>query len=258
MGWQNYFLWLLVLSLFVAILEFFFARKPIGRFRKGFLSDLGWLVFNGEIFGIFLAAVFFDLLPFSQATLPEWLTPFWIQFVFVFVMKDFLDYWVHILLHRIDWLWQFHRLHHSAVQMDFLICFRFHFMETIVYKTVAWAMFFLLGLDPKPMFLAAVLSTLIGHLNHANLDWSYGPLGYIFNNPRFHIWHHEAVKRPEDVGNFALNLSLWDHIFRTARNPEGEPVLGLPESHPSECHLSLLSRLVMIGACFFWLWQSFK
>jgi sterol desaturase/sphingolipid hydroxylase (fatty acid hydroxylase superfamily) len=57
----------------------------------------------------------------------------------------------------------------------------------------------------------------IGHLNHANLNWDYGPLKYVFNNPKMHIWHH-AKQLPEDRRygvNFGISLSIWDYLFGT-------------------------------------------
>ncbi len=64
-------------------------------------------------------------------------------------------------------------------------------------------------------------ATIVGHLNHANLGWDYGPLKYIFNNPKMHIWHHAKEmpgSHPKGM-NFGLSLSIWDYIFRTAYIP---------------------------------------
>jgi sterol desaturase/sphingolipid hydroxylase (fatty acid hydroxylase superfamily) len=64
-----------------------------------------------------------------------------------------------------------------------------------------------------------MVSLFIGHLNHANVGWGYGPLGYIFNNPKMHIWHH-AKELPNKYGvNYGLSLSIWDYLFGTAYIP---------------------------------------
>ncbi|NNK86996.1 MAG: sterol desaturase family protein, partial [Flavobacteriaceae bacterium] len=80
----------------------------------------------------------------------------------------------------------------------------------------------------------------VGHLNHANLGWNYGPLRYILNNPKMHIWHH-AKELPKNVRygvNFGLTLSIWDYIFKTDYIPEdGRDIeLGFPgdESFPQD------------------------
>jgi len=66
-----------------------------------------------------------------------------------------------------------------------------------------------------------MFTLLIGHLNHANLNLDYGPLRYILNNPKMHIWHH-AKEMPNGYPNginFGISLSLWDYIFGTAVIP---------------------------------------
>jgi sterol desaturase/sphingolipid hydroxylase (fatty acid hydroxylase superfamily) len=64
---------------------------------------------------------------------------------------------------------------------------------------------------------------MIGHLNHANLKISWGPLRYLLNSPRMHIWHHD--KHPDRTAgvNFAVVFSLWDWIARTAYMPRHSP-----------------------------------
>jgi sterol desaturase/sphingolipid hydroxylase (fatty acid hydroxylase superfamily) len=69
----------------------------------------------------------------------------------------------------------------------------------------------------------AVFGTLIGHLNHANLNWDYGPLRFLLNNPRMHLWHHDHDGTAKTTVNFGIIFSCWDYLFRTARVPDGPP-----------------------------------
>jgi thiosulfate/3-mercaptopyruvate sulfurtransferase len=69
----------------------------------------------------------------------------------------------------------------------------------------------------------AVFGTLIGHLNHANLDWDYGPLKYVFNNPKMHIWHHDYDGDTRTTVNFGIIFSTWDYLFGTAKVPDHPP-----------------------------------
>ena len=58
-------------------------------------------------------------------------------------------------------------------------------------------------------------------MNHANLGWDYGPLKYIFNNPKMHIWHHAKempASHPNGI-NFGITLSIWDYLFGTNHIP---------------------------------------
>ena len=46
---------------------------------------------------------------------------------------------------------------------------------------------------------------------------------YIFNSPQMHIWHHTHAEAGPGDRNFALTLSIWDWLFRTAYLPDHDP-----------------------------------
>jgi sterol desaturase/sphingolipid hydroxylase (fatty acid hydroxylase superfamily) len=233
--WDNYFYWLLGLSLFVFLLEIIIPwRKNQPVFRKGFWLDAFYILFNFflfsligynalsnvgvELFNDFLAV--FNINNIVAVEVDN--LPIWVQLLIMFVMADFLQWNVHRMLHRIPWLWKFHKVHHSVKEMGFAAQFRFHFMETIVYKSLQYIPLAMIGFGIEQFFIIHMFSVFVGHLNHANLDWSYGKLGFIFNNPRMHIWHHaKELPRQHKYGmNFGLTLSIWDYIFGTAYVPK--------------------------------------
>jgi len=81
----------------------------------------------------------------------------------------------------------------------------------------------LLGVDSRVILWVAIVGTLIGHLNHSNLRISWGPLRYVINSPRMHVWHHDVIVRGGHGQNFGVVLSLWDWLFGTAYMPEDQP-----------------------------------
>jgi sterol desaturase/sphingolipid hydroxylase (fatty acid hydroxylase superfamily) len=96
----------------------------------------------------------------------------------------------------------------------------------------------MIGFSIEDFFIVHMLTLAIGHINHANVGIDYGPLKYILNNPKMHIWHH-ARALPEDRRfgvNFGISLSIWDYLFGTDYIPhEGRDIeLGYPgdESMP--------------------------
>ncbi len=254
---DTYLFWLILLSLVVYGAEKFWPRIAFSAPRPYFKTDLFLLFFNGEISG-FVVACCLSLIAFPDLKSGSLLQGYslWIQVPAVFVLKDFFDYWIHRGLHKFDFLWQFHKVHHSATRMDFLICFRFHFVETFVYKSVGYFVLLSLGAVWQAVFISAVLSTLIGHLNHSNLNLDYGPLRYVLNHPTMHIWHHEVVENPQKIRNFGINLSLWDFIFKTAYlDSRNYPVIGLPQG--GSCPKSLFhfpSLFLIACATFLYFW----
>ena len=233
-GWTNYFYWLLGLSLLVFAFEIIIPwRKKQPIFRKGFWLDAFYMIFNFFLFsligynalsnvGVELFNDFLGLFGIDNLVAIEVQDfPVWAQLLIMFVIADFIQWNVHRMLHRVPWLWKFHQVHHSVKEMGFAAQFRFHFVETLVYKSAQYIPLAMIGFGIEQFFVVHMFSVFIGHLNHANLDWSYGPLGYVLNNPRMHIWHHAKELPPEHKYgmNFGLSLSIWDYLFGTAYIP---------------------------------------
>lgn len=103
--------------------------------------------------------------------------------------------------------------------MDWIGNWRFHWFEVVVYRTMLYPLAAWFGFGVAAMFWYGVVNTLVGHFAHANLRWRIGPLKYIVNSPEMHIWHHTHPEAGPENRNFAITLSVWDWLFRTAYAP---------------------------------------
>lgn len=234
----SYLQWLLVISVFFLVVERVFpARREQKTMRSQLGNDIVFLLFNGHYYAVvtggittWLAFYVRDLFPdgaFDDALLSG--APGPLQFLVFFILSDFMQWNVHVLLHRIPFLWQFHKIHHSPSQLDWAVNFRFHWVELVVYKSFLFVPLAFLGGDPQPLFVAYVVGTAWGHYNHANVRWRLGPLRFVFNSPSMHLWHHDASSEGGVAKNFGIVLSLWDWVFRTAFWPDRDPArLGFP------------------------------
>lgn len=231
---NNYFYWLLGISLLVWGLELLLPwRKQQGAIRRDFWLDAFYMFFNFFLFsligfnalsnvGVELFNDFLGLFGITNLVAIEigsW--PVWAQLLTLLVVADFIQWNTHRLLHRVPWLWEFHKLHHSVKEMGFAAHLRFHWMESVVYKSIQYIPLAMIGFGIQDFFVVHMFATLVGHLNHANLNWTYGPFRYLFNNPQMHIWHH-AKELPAEHRygvNFGLTFSVWDYLFGTAYVP---------------------------------------
>lgn len=257
-AWNNYFYWLIGLSLLVFALEIILPwRKNQAVFRKDFWLDLFYLFFNFFLFSLVgyngisnvAVALFNDGLSLVGVTnlvaIELQSLPVWSQLFIMFVIADFIQWNIHRLLHRVPFLWEFHKVHHSVKEMGFAAHFRFHFMETVLYKALQYIPLAMLGFGIKEFFVVHMIGVFIGHINHANLNWDYGPFKYILNNPKMHLWHHaKELPAGQRYGvNYGLSLSLWDYLFGTAHMPYHDPnlELGFPgdEQYPEHFHEQL-------------------
>lgn len=243
--WGNYFYWLIGISLLVWMLEMAFPwRKDQPRIRQDFWLDAFYMFFNFflfslvgfyavsnvvvDLFGSLLHAIGLE----NGIAIQVNALPFWLKITFAFILKDFIQWNVHRLLHSNRWLWQFHKVHHSVKQMGFAAHLRFHWMENIVYRSIQYIPLAMLGFGINDYLLANLIALVIGHFNHANINLQLGPLRYILNNPQMHIWHHAKqlpASHPTGV-NFGISLSIWDYLFKTDYIPHsGRDIeLGFP------------------------------
>lgn len=226
--WGNYFYWLLGISVFFFTLEAIFPwRKHQELIRKDFYLDAFYMFFNFFIFSLIgfnaVSEVFVNLFKDGLASFGvnnlvavkvSSLHFAWQLFI-MFLVKDFVHFNIHRLLHKIPWLWEFHKVHHSVKEMGFSAHLRFHWMETVVYKTLEYLPLALIGFGIDDFLFVHLFTLAWGHFNHSNFKLSLGPLKYIFNSPQMHIWHH-AKDIPSKTGvNFGLTLSIWDYLFKT-------------------------------------------
>ncbi len=244
-SWHNYFYWLIGVSLFFFLLEFIRPwNKMQPRFRKDFWLDFFYMFFNFFLFSLVIynaasnvVVLFFNRILESigitnLVALEVMSWPVWAHLLLGFLVRDFVQWNVHILLHRVPALWEFHKVHHSVEQMGFAAHLRYHWMETIVYRSIEYIPLALIGISLRDFFVIHIFTLAVGHFNHSNIKVNLGPLKYILNNPQMHKWHHAyhmPAQRPYGV-NYGITLSLWDYIFRTDYIPyEGKEIrLGFP------------------------------
>lgn len=258
-SWHSYLYWLIGISALVYALELVRPwRKEQPKVREDFWLDAFYMFFNFFLFSLagyhafasVVEAAFVDLrmwVGIGQASVVDvesW--PVWAQLLVMLVLRDFIHYWIHRLLHRVPVFWRFHQIHHSVQQMGFAAHLRFHPLETVVYRTLEYIPLGLIGFGLQDFFVVHIFTLTIGHLNHANVHIPLGPFRYLFNSASMHIWHHaKDVPKP---CNFGLTFSLWDYLFGTVHWPgEGrdEP-LGFDdvESYPEGFATQMVAGVV--------------
>jgi sterol desaturase/sphingolipid hydroxylase (fatty acid hydroxylase superfamily) len=149
--------------------------------------------------------------------------PGWLLVPLTIVAMDFANWLAHYADHRLDALWRFHALHHSQEELSVLTSFRAH---PLMHTTG-----FILATIPVVVLMPAraiapVLITIyvcIGTLQHANLRWTFGPLGRVIVSPAYHRLHHA---RENQAVNLGVVLTIWDVLARRAAFPARADAVG--------------------------------
>ena len=229
---SSYFYLLILVSWCVYALELIrpwrAEQRPI---RAGFWLDAFYMFFNFFLFSLLgfnaasdIAVHLFQRLYQSVGistlvVIDVSALPVAVQLLGYFVLRDFIQYWVHRALHHVPWLWRLHRAHHSVREMGFAAHLRFHPAETVLYHGLEYIPLAMIGFGIQEFLIVHAVAITIGHLNHANLALPLGPLRYIFNSSRMHIWHHAKQCAGASGVNFGLSLSVWDYLFGTVHWP---------------------------------------
>jgi sterol desaturase/sphingolipid hydroxylase (fatty acid hydroxylase superfamily) len=142
--------------------------------------------------------------------------PGWLLIPLTVVAMDGANWLAHYADHRFGALWRFHALHHSQEELSVLTSFRAHpLMHTTGFLLATVPVVALMPARP----MAPVLITIyvcIGTLQHANVRWTFGPVGRVIVSPAYHRFHHAPDSQRANLG---VVLTIWDVLAGYARFP---------------------------------------
>ncbi|MDE3183157.1 MAG: sterol desaturase family protein [Bacteroidota bacterium] len=158
--------------------------------------------------------------------------PVWLKFTIAFILLDYSLYIWHILLHKIPFMWRFHLVHHTDLDLDITTAFRFHFGELIASVFFRGAAVILIGASPLVVLIYEIVFEAATQFHHSNMKLPFRfekILNLLFVTPRMHGIHHSMVKQESD-SNFSIIFSFWDRIHKTVRLNihQDEIVIGVP------------------------------
>mgnify|MGYP000858978511 CR=1 FL=1 len=161
--------------------------------------------------------------------------PLWVQAIAILLLGDFLGYWMHRAFHQ-GWLWRFHSVHHSSVDLDWLSSVRLHPVNDVLMRIATTLPVLALGFAPLAVAGLIPFLTAMAVLVHANVDWDWGPLRGWVASPCFHRWHHTDESAARDK-NFAGMFPFWDRLFGTYYMPHDARPARFGTSTPVPSHL---------------------
>lgn len=143
-----------------------------------------------------------------------------------FFFDDLLRFIHHWAMHRVPFLWELHKTHHSARVLTPVTLYRTHPLESAMATVrnsistgVAVGLFIFLFNSRFSLFTVFSVNVfgfafnLLGsNLRHSHVPISFGFLENIFISPKQHQIHHSS--NPQHFNkNYGVSLSLWDGII---------------------------------------------
>lgn len=246
-GLDYFVLELFVLGLIFVPLEALFALREQRVLRAGWQTDLKHFFVSHvgvqllSFAALIPAQVFFAWavrLEFQQAVAAQ---PLWVQFFELIFIVDLATYWIHRAFHQVPWIWSFHAIHHSSLQMDWLAGSRMHIVDVMITRAVSFLPIFILGFAPAALYAYLVFVSFHAEFIHANVRWRFPALRWLISTPEYHHWHHSSDEEGIDK-NFASFLPMWDLLFGTAHQPDYWPKnYGTVKFQPPENYLGQIT-----------------
>jgi sterol desaturase/sphingolipid hydroxylase (fatty acid hydroxylase superfamily) len=180
----------------------------------GFTIDIAQVTFHGlKIFG-----------PATQPQAADSSLSLLIGYtVILFLLDDGSRFVLHKLMHKFDFLWRVHQVHHSATSLTPFTTYRLHPLESLLYQLraslihgmCAGAAFYALGFQLNSLEIwgasiwVIVFNALGANLRHSHIPLQYGWFEKILISPAQHQLHHGFKTMNHNYGSF---LAIWDQL----------------------------------------------
>ncbi|WP_333600332.1 sterol desaturase family protein [Flavobacterium sp.] len=166
----------------------------------------------------------------------NWLPDFnpWLYAIVGLLLLDLIGaYTVHVVEHKVRFLWRFHLIHHTDTYIDTTSANRHHPGESVLRFIFTTLGVLMVGSPMWMVFLYQTLSVVATQFNHANivlpkkLDTL---LSYFIVSPDMHKVHHHYVL-PYTDSNYGNIFSVWDRLFGTFKTLDRDKLVYGVDTH---------------------------
>jgi len=226
--------WFVPVFLVAFCLEYFYSwRKNLELYDARDTKASLWMMAFVVVVDLLPKFLFFTLIyllheisPLKNVVQRQW----W-AWALLFVLDDFIYYWMHRLNHQVRIFWAGHVSHHSAIKMNYATALRQGVGERI-HKYVFWLPLPLLGFDALMIFMMMSINLFYQFWIHTELvDRMPRYFEYIFNTPSHHRVHHASNLRYLDCNHGGIFV-IWDKLFGSfsSEHPSDPPQYGLTKN----------------------------
>lgn len=214
----------------------YFQKQPL--LRPGFFWDVIYTYQNIVLQIIFwtsapvilegiLTEWLMHIFPSGDAVLQGWLADrsFWLNFLVLILTGEVIFYVAHYIAHRIPFLWEFHRVHHSSTLVDSFSTSRFHIFDRVLFTLPTLFLMSYFQARPDAIIVYFFFRAFMDRYIHSNIP---GPRWFhklMLSSPNFHRWHHSTNPPLLHQKNFSGDFIFMDVLFGTAYDPD-------PKEHP--------------------------
>jgi sterol desaturase/sphingolipid hydroxylase (fatty acid hydroxylase superfamily) len=172
------------------------------------ISGLSDIIFNL----IFLGFGFYFISIISDHSIIK-INNYIIEFILTVFLITFIHYFYHRALHH-PAMWELHKLHHSADEMNIFTASREHPLVVAVYVILISIPSAIFGIRPEVIFVYKSLEGFYNLFLHSKVDlFPKFTKSFMISTADHHI--HHSTNPAHHNTNFGMVLNIWDKIFST-------------------------------------------
>ncbi|MGZ8225392.1 MAG: sterol desaturase family protein [Methylococcaceae bacterium] len=183
---------------------------------RSYLTNFGTFILNSSLMSLLsVSSLLVIAESFSHRGLLSSLADSFWKMLASFILLDLTLYLWHRANHQVDYLWSFHKVHHSDQCMNVSTAFRLHFVEVLLTTFVKGIFIVVVGVEASIVLMNEILITLFVMFHHSNISFRRETgLAWLLIVPSLHRLHHSALRKEHDQ-NYGAVLSGWDSLFGT-------------------------------------------
>ena len=171
----------------------------------------------------------------------------WLYALIGLLLLDLIGaYLVHLIEHKVKFLWRFHLIHHTDTWVDTTSGNRHHPGESVIRFAFTTLGVLIVGSPMWIVFMYQTISIVSTQFTHANITLPKRLdifLSYFIVSPNMHKVHHHFML-PYTDSNYGNIFSVWDRLFGTFMYlPKEKIVYGIDTYMETQDHNQLNNLL---------------
>jgi sterol desaturase/sphingolipid hydroxylase (fatty acid hydroxylase superfamily) len=197
--------------------------NPYRRFtdkinKESFVTNTTTFLFNNIILTALRAtSLYFVAQQFSSHGLLSGMGNHPVKWIIAFLLYDLAIYAWHVANHKFEFLWRFHRVHHSDKSVNASTGFRFHVIDLFLEILYKCLFVIVIGVDAYLVLAMESIQLFFIFFHHSNITFDHEKLlSEFIITPHLHRTHH-SILRSEHDSNYGIVLAFWDKLFGTRK-----------------------------------------
>lgn len=199
------------------------AVKPYQRFdrnvaKNSIITNTTAFLFNNIILTALRASsLFFIAQQFAGFGILSAMSNGPVKWLLTFLLYDLTIYLWHVASHKYQFLWRFHKIHHSDKSFNVTTGFRFHVFDLFLEILLKCLFVIIIGVNAYVVLAIELIEMSFIFFHHSNLCFEKEKLiSRFIITPSLHRTHHSTLRSEHD-SNYGIVLSIWDQLFSTRK-----------------------------------------